>query len=156
MSTFFLTKDSAFKGKKWRVVDATDVPLGRLASEVAAIIRGKNKATYTPHLDGGDFVIVINAAKVKLTGNKWSGKMYYRHSGYPGGLKEFTAADMRARRPERLVQKAVHGMLPFGALGHQMRRRLKVYAGGEHPHQAQQPQVYQLRSRTGNANTDNA
>ena len=150
MSTFFLTKESAAKGKKWRVVDAAGVPLGRLASEVAAIIRGKNKATYTPHLDSGDFVIVINAAKVKLTGKKWSQKLYYRHSGFPGGLKTFTADVVRQRHPERLIQKAVHGMLPYGALGHQMRRRLKVYAGAEHPHQAQQPQAYTAGSR-GNA-----
>lgn len=146
MSTFFLTKENAAKSKKWCVVDAAGVPLGRLASEVALIIRGKHKATYTPHADDGDFVIVINAAQVKLTGKKWSRKLYHRHSGYPGGLKTVTAERVRSSHPDRLILRAVHGMLPDGVLGHRMRGRLKVYAGGEHPHKAQKPELHTLGS----------
>lgn len=131
--------------RKWWVVDAEGKTLGRLASEVAAIIRGKHKPTYTPHVDGGDFVIVINASKVKLTGKKLENKKYYRHSGHPGGLKVTTAKEMLAKKPERMVELAVHGMLPKNRLGERMKLKLKVYAGSEHPHQAQQPQVWELR-----------
>lgn len=131
--------------RKWWVVDAAGKTLGRLASEVASIIRGKHKPTYTPHVDGGDFVIVINASKVVLTGKKLENKKYYRHSGYPGGLKVTAAKDMLAKRPERMVELAVHGMLPKNRLGERMKLKLKVYAGSEHPHQAQQPQVWELR-----------
>ena len=131
--------------RKWWVVDAEGKTLGRLASEVAAIIRGKHKPTFTPHVDGGDFVIVINASKVKLTGKKLENKKYYRHSGHPGGLKVTTAKEMLAKKPERMVELAVHGMLPKNRLGERMKLKLKVYAGSEHPHQAQQPQVWELR-----------
>lgn len=131
--------------RKWWVVDAEGKTLGRLAGEVAAIIRGKHKPTYTPHVDGGDFVIVINASKVKLTGKKLENKKYYRHSGHPGGLKVTTAKEMLAKKPERMVELAVHGMLPKNRLGERMKLKLKVYAGSEHPHQAQQPQVWELR-----------
>jgi large subunit ribosomal protein L13 len=127
------------------VVDAKGKTLGRLASEVARILRGKHKPQYTPHVDTGDFVIVINAAQVELTGKKWSKKMYYRHSGYPGGLKVTPAAEMRAKHPERLIELAVKGMLPKNTLGRQQFKKLKVYAGSEHPHQAQKPEVLELR-----------
>ena len=126
--------------RHWFVVDATGLRLGRLASVVATTLRGKNKPTYTPHLDTGDFVIVVNAEKVVLTGSKEDQKIYRRHSGRPGGLKEQTAREVRAKTPERLVERAVKGMLPKNRLGRQLYRKLKVYAGPEHPHQSQQPQ----------------
>jgi len=126
--------------RKWFVVDATDVVLGRLASRVASILRGKHRPEYTPHADTGDFVIVLNAASVKLTGNKREGKIYYRHSGYPGGLTEETYRHLLERKPELAIEKAVKGMLPKGSLGRQMRRKLKVYANGTHPHFAQKPE----------------
>lgn len=129
----------------WYVVDAEGQTLGRLASEVATIIRGKHKPTFTPHVDTGDYVVVINAEKIVLTGNKWQEKKYYRHSGYPGGLKETTAQQMLAKRPERIIELAVYGMLPKNRLGEKMKHKLKVYAGAEHPHQAQNPQVWELR-----------
>lgn len=131
--------------RKWWIVDAEGKTLGRLASEVASIIRGKHKPNFTPHVDNGDFVVVINASKVVLTGKKLQNKMYYRHSGYPGGLKVTSAKDMLANKPERMVELAVHGMLPKNRLGEKMKLKLKVYAGSEHPHQAQQPQVWELR-----------
>lgn len=127
--------------RSWYVVDATGLRLGRLASVVASTLRGKHKPTYTPHLDTGDFVIVVNAEKVALSGRKEDQKLYRRHSGRPGGLKEQTAREVRAKFPERLVEKAVKGMLPKNSLGRQMYRKLKVYAGPEHPHQSQQPQA---------------
>ncbi len=145
MSTFFLSKENAAKSKQWRVVDASGVPLGRLATEVATLIRGKHKATYTPHVDGGDFVIIINASKVTLTGNKAAKKTYHRHSGYPGGHKITSFESMIERHPQRVIEEAVYGMLPRGPLGRTMRRRLKVYSGAEHPHGAQQPQAHELR-----------
>ena len=123
--------------KGWHVVDAADRPLGRVASEVAALIRGKHKPTYEPHLDDGDFVIIINAGKVRLSGRKAEQKVYYRHSGYPGNLRQRTFAEQMARQPERVLERSVWGMLPKGPLGKRMRRHLKVYAGPEHPHQAQ-------------------
>jgi large subunit ribosomal protein L13 len=130
--------------REWLVVDATDIPLGRLASEVASIVKGKRKPQYTPHIDTGDFVIVVNASKVKLTGNKLASKMKYRHSGFPGGLKETPIAEMLAKRPERVIEGAVKGMLPKNTLGRAMGKKLKVYGGSEHPHQAQNPRQITL------------
>ncbi len=130
--------------REWLVVDATDVPLGRLASEVACILKGKRKPQYTPNTDTGDFVIVVNASKVKLTGNKLADKKKYRHSGYPGGLKETSIADMLATRPERVIGLAVRGMLPKNTLGRAQLKKLKVYGGAEHPHQAQSPREITL------------
>ena len=123
--------------KSWHVVDAADRPLGRVATEVATLLRGKHKPTYEPHLDDGDFVIIVNAGKVQLSGRKAEQKVYYRHSGYPGNLRKRTFAEQMARRPERVLERSVWGMLPKGPLGKRMRRHLKVYAGPDHPHQAQ-------------------
>jgi len=125
---------------RWFEISAAGKPLGRLASRVAAVLRGKHKPTYTPHVDNGDFVIVTDAAKVVLTGDKWRRKIYYRHSGYPGGLRAESAEHLRQRRPEELVRRAVVGMLPHNALGRKMARKLKIYAGSEHPHRAQNPE----------------
>ena len=126
---------------RWYVVDAAGVPLGRLASRVATVIRGKHKPTYAPHMDGGDYVVVVNAEKVAVTGSKETQKTYYRHSGYPGGLRQMTLAEMRERYPERVIESAVRGMLPKNKLGRAMIGKLKVYAGAEHPHAAQAPEV---------------
>ncbi|NLB51726.1 MAG: 50S ribosomal protein L13 [Syntrophomonadaceae bacterium] len=131
--------------RQWFVIDATDQVLGRLASEVAAILRGKHKPTYTPNVDTGDFVIIINAEKVRLTGNKLSQKKMRHHSGYPGGLKEMDYRTVLQRKPEKAIEAAVKGMLPHNRLGAQMYRKLKVYRGNEHPHQAQQPELRELR-----------
>ena len=125
--------------RKWYVVDATDMTLGRLASEVAKVLRGKNKAIFTPHADCGDYVIVINAAKVKVTGKKLDQKIYYHHSDYVGGMKETTLREMLAKKPEQVVELAVKGMLPKGPLGRQMYTKLFVYEGPEHKHAAQKP-----------------
>ncbi len=130
--------------RQWFVVDAENQTLGRLASEVASVLRGKNKPCYTPHLDAGDFVIIINADKVRVSGNKASQKLYRRHSGRPGGMKTETFAHLQARLPERIVEKAIKGMLPHNALGRQLFRKLKVYKGTEHPHTAQKPQPLAL------------
>ena len=130
--------------RQWYVVDAADPTLGRLASEVAQVLRGKNKPTYTPHLDTGDFVVVINADKVRVSGNKPTQKLYRRHSGRPGGMKTETFAHLQNRLPERIIEKAVKGMLPHNALGRQLFRKLKVYKGSEHPHAAQKPQALAL------------
>ena len=127
--------------RKWYVVDATDMTLGRLASEVAKVLRGKNKPIFTPHMGTGDYVIIVNAAKVKVTGKKLDQKIYYRHSGYVGGMKETTLREMMAKKPERVIELAVKGMLPKGPLGRQMYRKLHVYAGPEHEHAAQKPEV---------------
>ena len=127
--------------RKWYVVDATGHTLGRLASEVAKVLRGKNKAIFTPHIDTGDYVIVINADKVKVTGRKLDQKVYYRHSDYVGGMKETTLREMLAKKPERVVEMAVKGMLPKGPLGRSMYKKLHVYAGAEHGHEAQKPEV---------------
>lgn len=124
---------------KWYVVDAEGQTLGRLASRVAQILRGKHKPTYTPHMDMGDYVIVINAAKVKVTGRKEEQKIYYTHSGYPGGIKQRTYSEQLAKHPDRVVRIAVRGMLPKGTLGTAQLKKLKIFAGSEHPHQAQQP-----------------
>lgn len=135
--------------RDWYLVDATDKRLGRLASEVAMVLRGKNKPTYTPHLDTGDFVIIINAEKVAVTGKKRTQKLYRRHSGRPGGMKTETFAKLQARVPERIVEHAIQGMLPKNTLGRQLFTKLKVYAGAEHPHQAQQPQVLEIKTIPG-------
>jgi large subunit ribosomal protein L13 len=132
------------ENRKWYVVDATDRTLGRLASQVASRLRGKHQPSFTPHADTGDFVVVINAEKVKLTGRKWEQKTYYRHSGYMGGIKAITAKKLREKRPEDLVRYAVWGMLPKNRLGRQLYKKLKVYAGTDHPHEAQQPQPLDL------------
>ncbi|ARJ04631.1 50S ribosomal protein L13 [Humibacter sp. BT305] len=128
----------------WVVIDATDVVLGRLASHAAAILRGKNKATFTPHVDTGDFVIIVNADKVVLTGSKAEKKLAYRHSGYPGGLKAVSYTELLEKNPARAVEKAIRGMLPKTSLGRDQFRKLKVYTGPEHPHAAQQPTPYTL------------
>lgn len=125
--------------REWYVLDAENQTVGRMASEVATILRGKHKPSFTPHVDCGDFVIITNADKVRFSGNKETEKLYYRYSGYPGGMKTRTAKEMRARRPEHIVEHAVKGMLPKGPLGRSMLKKLKVYAGPDHPHEAQQP-----------------
>jgi large subunit ribosomal protein L13 len=130
--------------QSWYLVDAENKVLGRLASELAKILRGKNKPEFTPHVDTGDYIVVINAEKVNLTGNKLKGKVYYRHSGYPGGIKSMTAEDLKAKRPEDIIRLAVKGMLPKNRLGRKVFKKLKVYAGAEHPHQAQQPKLIEI------------
>ena len=127
--------------RKWYVVDATGYTLGRLASEVAKVLRGKNKPVFTPHVDTGDYVIVVNADKIKVTGKKLDQKIYYHHSDYVGGMKETTLREMLAKKPEKVVELAVKGMLPKGPLGREMFTKLHVYAGAEHPHAAQQPET---------------
>ena len=131
----------------WHVVDATDLPLGRLASEVAQILRGKHKPTYAPHMDTGDFVVVVNAENVAVTSDKSQSKIYYRHSGYPGGIRAETFESLRERRPEAIIERAVRGMLPKNKLGRQMLRKLKVYAGPDHPHEAQKPAALDFHIR---------
>lgn len=131
--------------REWLVVDATDVPLGRLASTVAQLLRGKHKPTFAPHVDGGDYVVVVNAEKIAISGNKAVDKMYYRHSGFPGGLRELNFTQMRDRYPERIIETAVKGMTPKNRLGRQILSKLRVYAGPDHPHAAQNPRVYDVR-----------
>ena len=138
--TFSAKEADALAQRAWWVVDATDQPLGRLASTIANKLRGKDKPIFTPHVDTGDFVVVVNAAKVKLTGNKAGAKTYYSHSGYPGGLRQTTYAEMMATRPDVPISKAVRGMLPKNILGRRLLKKLKVYAGPDHPHTAQVPQ----------------
>ena len=138
MKTYYPKKDEV--ERKWYVVDAEDQVLGRLASEVAAVLRGKRKPEFTPGMDVGDFIIVVNADKIRLTGRKMKNKMYYRHSGYLGNLKEITAEKLLAKSPATVIRKAVWGMLPKGSLGRRMITKLKVYAGSEHRHEAQQPE----------------
>jgi len=128
--------------REWFVVDATDQTLGRLATRVATALRGKHKVDFANHVDNGDFVIVINAEKINLTGRKWEQKKYYNYSGYPGGLRELSAAEVRERSPERIIQQAVKGMLPKNRLSRAVISKLKVYGGSEHPHTAQQPQPF--------------
>jgi large subunit ribosomal protein L13 len=130
--------------RQWYVIDATDVVLGRLASHVATLLRGKHKPIFAPHVDTGDFVIVINADKIALSGNKLEQKKAYRHSGYPGGLRSVSYGELMEKRPDKAVEKAVKGMLPKNSLGRKMAKKLKVYAGSEHPHQAQQPVPFQI------------
>ncbi|HCX50421.1 MAG TPA: 50S ribosomal protein L13, partial [Bacillus sp. (in: Bacteria)] len=140
MRTTFMAKANEVE-RKWYVVDAEGQTLGRLASEVASILRGKNKPTFTPHVDTGDHVIIINAEKIHLTGNKLNDKIYYRHTNHPGGLKQRTALEMRTNYPVQMLELAIKGMLPKGRLGRQVSKKLNVYAGAEHPHQAQKPEV---------------
>ncbi|MCR4963398.1 MAG: 50S ribosomal protein L13 [Firmicutes bacterium] len=130
--------------RSWYVIDADGKPLGRIATEAARLLRGKHKPTFTPHVDTGDFVIIINADKAVLTGNKLANKKYYHHSGYPGGLKEVTYKDMMDKKPELAMEKAVKGMLPHNRLGRAMAKKLKVYRGDQHPHQAQKPEIWQF------------
>ena len=130
--------------RKWYIIDAAGKPLGRTASEAARILRGKHKPIFTPHIDTGDFVIIINADKAILTGNKLQQKMYYHHSGYPGGLKEVKYSDLMAKKPVLAVEKAVKGMLPHNSLGRATAKKLKVYAGSEHPHAAQKPEIWEF------------
>lgn len=132
--------------REWLLVDATDMTLGRLASAVAQILRGKNKPTYTPHVDTGDFVVVINCDKIKVTGAKVTDKVYYCYTNHPGGLRQETFQEAMAKHPERVIQHAVKGMLPKGTLGRQMLKKLKVYTGPEHPHQAQNPRKIDLEA----------
>ncbi|MCU0566473.1 MAG: 50S ribosomal protein L13 [Oculatellaceae cyanobacterium Prado106] len=148
MNKTFLPSQETIE-RNWYLVDAADQRLGRLASEVANILRGKNKPTFTPHLDTGDFVIVINAEKIEVTGKKRSQKLYRRHSGRPGGMKTETFEKLQARIPERIIEQAIKGMLPKNTLGRQLFTKLKVYAGAEHPHQAQQPIVLKLNTIPG-------
>jgi large subunit ribosomal protein L13 len=131
--------------KNWFVVDLNDVVLGRAAAQIAHVLRGKHKPIYTPHVDTGDFVVVLNADKVRLTGTKLANKMYHRHTGYPGGLKSINAEKLLASKPEELIKKAVKGMLPKNKLGRQMFKKLKVYAGAQHPHAAQQPKSMEIK-----------
>ncbi len=140
MKTVSIKPEEARAQRRWWVIDMDGKVLGRTASRVAGVLRGKHRPTYTPHVDTGDFVIVVNAEKLVLTGRKLAQKMYYRHSGYMGGLKSISAEKLLAKKPEDLILHAVKGMLPRGPLGRQMLRKLKVYAGPDHPHQAQQPE----------------
>ncbi|HET7407111.1 MAG TPA: 50S ribosomal protein L13 [Mycobacteriales bacterium] len=138
------TPKSADVQRQWHVIDATDVVLGRLASQTARLLRGKHKPYFAPHIDTGDFVVIINAGKVALTGNKREQKVAYRHSGYPGGLKKVPYDELLAKRPEQAIERAVRGMLPHNSLGRQTLSKLKVYAGPDHPHQAQKPVPYEI------------
>ncbi|MCD6353757.1 MAG: 50S ribosomal protein L13 [Proteobacteria bacterium] len=142
MGTFQAKKDQV--EKNWYLVDAEDKILGRLASQLASILRGKNKPIFTPHVDTGDFVVVVNAKKIKLTGRKLKDKIYYHHSGYPGGIKSINAKDLLDKRPEDVILKAVKGMLPKNSLGRTMLKKLRVYPDNVHPHQAQQPEKIEL------------
>src|SRR6185295_1741793 len=142
MKTFSAKAEDVVHG--WYVVDAQNKVLGRLASQIAMRLRGKHKPEYTPHVDTGDFVVVVNAAKLRVTGRKSERKMYYRHTEFPGGIRETNFAKLQATKPERVLQKAVKGMLPKGPLGYGMLRKLKVYAGDKHPHSAQQPKVLEI------------
>ncbi len=144
MQNTYSAKKSEIK-RDWLIIDATDLTVGRLASEVASILRGKHKPTFTPNMDCGDYVVIINADKVKFTGKKLTDKKYYRHTGHPGGLKEETAGKLLERAPERVLEYAVKGMLPKNRLGRQMYRKLFVYAGADHKHTAQQPKEYTLK-----------
>jgi large subunit ribosomal protein L13 len=137
MKTYQATKEEL--DRKWYLVNAEGKVLGRLSTELAKILKGKNKPTYTPHLDTGDFVIVVNAGKVTLTGKKLKDKIYYHHTGYPGGIKQMTAEKLLAKKPTEMIRMAVKGMLPKNSLGRQMLRKLKIYAGPNHPHEAQRP-----------------
>ncbi|RMW96773.1 50S ribosomal protein L13 [Allofranklinella schreckenbergeri] len=142
MSTF--SAKPAEVQHEWFVIDATDKVLGRVASEVAHRLRGKHKAIYTPHVDTGDYIVIVNASKLKVTGNKALDKMYYRHTGHPGGIRATNFRDMQAKHPGRALEKAVKGMLPKGPLGYAMIKKLKVYGGPDHPHSAQQPKVLEI------------
>lgn len=145
MRTTYMAKAGEID-RKWYILDATDVPLGRISTVAASILRGKNKPTFTPHVDTGDNVIIINAEKVALTGNKASDKIYYHHSNHPGGLKQRKAGDLREKNPQRLLELSVHGMLPKGSLGRQQGLKLHVFAGSEHNHEAQQPVLLNINN----------
>ncbi|MGB3655812.1 MAG: 50S ribosomal protein L13 [Rivularia sp. (in: cyanobacteria)] len=151
MNKTYLPKQETVE-RDWYVVDAADQRLGRLATEIAMILRGKNKPQFTPHMDAGDFVVVVNAEKVVVTGKKSSQKLYRRHSGRPGGMKTETFEHLQARLPERIIEKAVKGMLPKNVLGRQLFKKLKVYAGSVHPHSAQQPQELKINTIPGEQN----
>ncbi len=142
MKTFFAKKEEITRD--WYLIDAQGKILGRLASEVAKLLRGKHKPIYTPHLDTGDYIVVLNAEKVRLTGKKLEEKIYYHHSGYPGGLKQITLKELLKRKPEDLIRMAVKGMLPKNSLGRKLLKKLKIYRGGEHPHQAQGPKELKI------------
>jgi large subunit ribosomal protein L13 len=139
-----LSVEQGLEARKWYIVDADDLVLGRLATRIATVLRGKHRPTFTPHVDCGDFVVVINAEKVKLTGNKVAAKRYWRHSGFPGGIYSRTAAEVLQRKPEDVIRKAVEGMLPNNRLGRQLAKKLKIYAGTQHPHSAQRPEPLAL------------
>jgi len=140
MRTVQMTKEQALAQRQWYIVDAADVVLGRMATEIARVLRGKHKPSFSPHVDGGDFVIVVNAGRVKVTGAKESDKRYYRHTGYPGGLRVTSLSEMREKKPEAVVRLAVKGMLPKNRLGRGQLNKLKIYSGSEHPHEAQLPE----------------
>ena len=142
MRTYSATASDAQASCEWYVVDAAGLTLGRLATQIATVLKGKHKPMYTPSLDCGDFVVVVNAEKLRVTGRKLDNKLYYRYSGYPGGLSEITLRDQLSSHPERVIQLAVRGMLPKNRLGRQLIKKLKVYAGAEHPHAAQQPKPF--------------
>ncbi|GEP84615.1 50S ribosomal protein L13 [Staphylococcus piscifermentans] len=144
MRQTFMANESNIE-RKWYVIDAAGQTLGRLSSEVASILRGKHKATFTPHVDSGDYVIIINAGQIEMTGKKASDKVYYRHSNYPGGIKSITAGELREKNPARLLEISIKGMLPSTRLGEKQGKKLYVYGGAEHPHAAQQPENYELR-----------
>jgi large subunit ribosomal protein L13 len=139
-TTFVTTKEQGLAERRWYVLDADGMVLGRLATRAAGLLRGKGKPSFTPHTDCGDFVIVVNAAKVKLTGNKQSDKVYHHHTGFPGGIRSIRAEELQARHPERLIERAVVGMLPKNRLSRALATKLKIYPGPEHPHQAQKPE----------------
>jgi len=142
--TISVSHENALRDRRWILIDADGRALGRVASRAASVLRGKHRPDFTPNQDAGDFVVIINAAKVKLTGAKATDKLYYRHSGYPGGIRSTSAGKMRAEKPERLIETAVRGMLPKNRLGRRLFNKLKVYRGAEHPHVAQQPQPIKL------------
>lgn len=143
--TFVMKNEAAQSDRKWHVVDVAGLTLGRAATQIAHVLRGKHKPTYTPHVDSGDFVVVLNAHKVHLTGNKMQGKLYHRHSQFPGGLSTFTAEQLLKRNPVELIERAVWGMLPKGPLGRRIYKKLKVYATDQHPHAAQVPSKLELQ-----------
>ena len=145
MSTFVPSGKNLEQSRKWFIIDANGKTVGRLATEAARLLMGKNKPTYTPYIDVGDHVVVINAEKVVLTGNKWQDKVYRHHTGWPGGLKEVTARKQLQQHPERILESAIRGMLPKNKLGRKMGKKLKVYAGIDHPHQAQHPEAFEVK-----------
>jgi len=145
MSTYVPSGKNLEQSRKWHIIDANGQTVGRLATEAARLLMGKNKPTYTPYIDVGDHVIVINAEKVVFTGNKWQDKVYRHHTGWPGGLKEVTARKQLQQHPERILESAIRGMLPKNKLGRKMGKKLKVYVGTDHPHQAQQPEAFEVK-----------
>ena len=143
-TTVMLSREEGLARRRWFLIDGASQVLGRVATEAAKLLRGKGKPSFTPHVDCGDFVVIINADRIRLTGGKEEAKLYYRHSGYPGGIRSQSAAEVRATHPDRLIRAAVEGMLPKNRLGRQLAAKLKVYAGAEHPHAAQQPETVDL------------